>query len=203
MQIKSASFVTSSPNVAACPKGIYPEYAFIGRSNVGKSSLINMLTGRKNLARISTSPGKTRLINHFLIDESWYQADLPGYGYAKVSKKQREQFARMIKEYASFRPNLVCFFVLVDSRIPPQELDLDFIDWLGDSNLPFVILHTKTDKTNQKTRHTNKEALKEFLSETWEELPMIIDTSAVKGTGKEEILSFIGQTNDRLQPGKS
>ncbi len=199
MQIKSASFVTSSPNVAACPKGIYPEYAFIGRSNVGKSSLINMLTGRKNLARTSTSPGKTRLINHFLIDESWYLADLPGYGYAKVSKKQREQFARMIEEYASLRPNLVCFFVLVDSRIQPQELDLDFIDWLGDSNLPFVILHTKTDKTNQKTRHTNKEALKEFLSETWEELPMIIDTSAVKGTGKEEILAFIGQTNNRLQ----
>ncbi len=198
MQIKSAEFVSSSPNVGMCPKEPLPEYAFIGRSNVGKSSLINMLVGRKKLAKISSSPGKTRLINHFRINDSWFLADLPGYGYAKVSKKDRESFARMIEQYGQLRTNLVCFFVLVDARIPPQQLDLDFMDWLGDSRIPFVIIHTKSDKATQKERSKHLQMLKAELSKSWDELPLIIESSAVKGTGRDEILGFISQTNERL-----
>jgi len=198
MIIREAKFITSSQTVAQCPKGDLPEYAFIGRSNVGKSSLINMLVERKNLAKTSSTPGKTRLINHFLIDDSWYLCDLPGYGYAKVSKKQREAFAKMIEQYAIHRTNLVCFFVLIDSRIPPQELDLDFIDWLGDSQLPFVLLYTKCDKVSQKERFQTIEQMKEHLSESWDELPMIIETSAVKGTGRDKVMGFIRATNDKL-----
>jgi len=198
MIIREAKFITSSQTVAQCPKGDLPEYAFIGRSNVGKSSLINMLVERKNLAKTSSTPGKTRLINHFLIDDSWYLCDLPGYGYAKVSKKQREAFAKMIEQYAIHRTNLVCFFVLIDSRIPPQELDLDFIDWLGDSQLPFVLLYTKCDKVSQKERFQTIEQMKEHLSESWDELPMIIETSAVKGTGRDKVMGFIKATNDKL-----
>ncbi|MEX0987311.1 MAG: ribosome biogenesis GTP-binding protein YihA/YsxC [Bacteroidales bacterium] len=198
MQIKEAKFITSSQTIDQCPKGDLPEYAFIGRSNVGKSSLINMLTERKNLAKTSSTPGKTRLINHFLIDGSWYLCDLPGYGYAKVSKKQRETFAKMIEQYARLRDNLICFFVLIDARIPPQELDLDFIEWLGDSRLPFVLLYTKTDKVKQKERFQTIEAMKELLSESWEELPLIIETSATKATGREQILEFIIETNNKL-----
>jgi GTP-binding protein len=181
-----------------CPQEPIPEYAFIGRSNVGKSSLINMLVERKNLARTSSTPGKTRLINHFKINDRWFLADLPGYGYAKVSKKDRELFAGMIEQYASRRTNLVCFFVLIDSRIPPQQIDLDFIEWLGDSNLPFVIVLTKVDKINQKTKSKNLEMLKEELSQYWEELPLIFETSAAKGTGKEQVLGFIDDTNQKL-----
>lgn len=198
MKIKDAKFITSSQSVAQCPKGELPEYAFIGRSNVGKSSLINMLVDRKNLAKTSATPGKTRLINHFLIDDSWYLCDLPGYGYAKVSQKQREEFARMIEQYASLRQNLVCFFVLIDSRIPPQEIDLDFIEWLGDSQVPFALVYTKIDKVKQKEKNKNIGEMKDILLESWEELPMIIETSAVKGTGKEELLNFIGETNRRI-----
>ena len=198
MKITTAEFICSNTDVALCPQEAIPEYAFIGRSNVGKSSLINMLVERKNLARTSSTPGKTRLINHFKINESWFLADLPGYGYAKVSKKEREFFGKMIEQYASRRTNLVCFFVLIDSRIPPQQLDLDFIEWLGDSNLPFVILLTKVDKINQKEKSKNLGLLKEELLQEWEELPLIIETSAVKGTGKDEILDFISDTNARL-----
>jgi GTP-binding protein len=165
---------------------------------VGKSSLINMLVARKNLAKTSSTPGKTRLINHFLIDESWYLCDLPGYGYARVSKKQREAFAKMIEQYAQHRTNLVCFFVLIDSRIPPQEIDLDFIEWLGDSQLPFVLLYTKCDKVSQKERFQTIEKMKEHLSESWDELPLIIETSAVKGTGRNKVLEFIAATNHKL-----
>ncbi len=196
--ISEAKFITSSQTVAQCPKADLPEYAFIGRSNVGKSSLINMLVERKNLAKTSSTPGKTRLINHFLIDNSWYLCDLPGYGYAKVSKKQRDAFAKMIEEYATRRTNLVCFFVLIDSRIAPQELDLDFIEWLGDSGLPFVLVYTKIDKIKQKEKNKSIGAMKELLSESWEELPMIIETSAMKGTGRKELLEFIVETNARL-----
>jgi GTP-binding protein len=181
-----------------CPQEAIPEYAFIGRSNVGKSSLINMLVERKKLAKTSSTPGKTRLINHFKINENWFLADLPGYGYAKVSKKERVFFAKMIEQYASRRTNLVCFFVLIDARIPPQQLDLDFIEWLGDSNLPFVIVLTKVDKINQKVKSQNLSLLKEELSQNWEELPLIFETSAVKGTGKEEVMGFIEDTNKRL-----
>ena len=198
MQIRSATFVKSSQNLSQCPEGDRPEYAFIGRSNVGKSSLINMLVGRKNLAKTSSTPGKTRLINHFVINEAWYLADLPGYGYARVSKKDREKFSKMIREYAIHRENLVCFFVLVDSRIPRQGLDLDFIEWLGDNNLPFVIIYTKTDKINQRVKSKNLAELKRHLSKTWAELPLIIESSAAKGLGKEDILSFIEGTNLKL-----
>jgi len=199
VNITSAKFITSSQQVAQCPKEPFPEYAFIGRSNVGKSSLINMLTGRKNLAKTSATPGKTRLINHFLINEEWYLADLPGYGYAKVSRKEREAFASLIEGYAAGRTNLVCFFVLVDSRISPQEIDLSFMEWLADCGIPFVILRTKTDKLNQKERHLFRSELEEKLQEGWEELPLIIETSAEKGSGREELLNFIAETNSRLK----
>ncbi|MCK4881310.1 MAG: ribosome biogenesis GTP-binding protein YsxC, partial [Bacteroidales bacterium] len=144
-------------------------------------------------------PGKTRLINHFKINDQWYLADLPGYGYAKVSKKEREMFAKMIEQYATQRSNLVCFFVLVDARIPPQQLDLDFIEWLGDSNLPFVIVLTKVDKINQTGKSKNLELLKEELLKSWEELPLIFETSTVKGTGKEQVMDFIDDTNRQLK----
>lgn len=199
ISITSAEFISSSPSVALCPKEQLPEYAFIGRSNVGKSSLINMLVGRKKLARISSSPGKTRLINHFRINDQWFLADLPGYGYAKVSKKERASFARMIEEYGTLRTNLVCFFVLVDARIPPQQLDLDFMEWLGDSRLPFVIVLTKVDKVTQKEKSKNLKLLKESLKAGgWEELPLVLESSVVKKTGREEILEFISSTNEKV-----
>jgi GTP-binding protein len=198
MTVTTAEFISSSPSVAQCPKESLPEYAFIGRSNVGKSSLINMLVGRKKLAKISSTPGKTRLINHFRINGTWFLADMPGYGYAKVSKKERESFARMIEQYAQLRTNLVCFFVLVDARIPPQQIDLDFIAWLGDSRIPFAIVLTKTDKVSQKEKSVHLKQLKEELSESWDELPLIFESSAVKGTGREDILGFINDTNARL-----
>ena len=198
MNITKAEFISSSPNVDMCPKDSIPEYAFIGRSNVGKSSLINMLVERKKLAKTSSTPGKTRLINHFKINDQWFLADLPGYGYAKVSKKDRDSFARMIEQYATHRSNLVCFFVLVDARHKPQQLDLDFIEWLGDSNLPFVIVLTKVDKVSQKEKSANLKLLKEKLSQAWDELPLIFESSAVKAKGKSEILEFISETNRKL-----
>jgi GTP-binding protein len=199
MKITSAEFVISSTSVAQCPQEPLPEYAFIGRSNVGKSSLINMLVERKKLAKTSTTPGKTRLINHFRINDQWFLADLPGYGYAKVSKKERESFARMIEQYGTRRSNLVCFFVLVDARIPPQQLDLDFMEWLGDSQIPFVIVFTKVDKVPQKDKSKHLQLLKKALKEGgWEELPLIFESSATKKTGREEIIGFIEKTNAKL-----
>ena len=201
MKITKAEFICSNTKVDLCPQEQIPEYAFIGRSNVGKSSLINMLVERKKLAKTSSTPGKTRLINHFKINDQWFLADLPGYGYAKVSKKEREFFARMIEQYATKRTNLVCFFVLIDARIPPQQIDLDFIEWLGDSNLPFVIVLTKVDKINQTGKSRNLGLLKEELLQSWDELPLIFETSAVKGSGKEEVLVFIDDTNRKLVSG--
>lgn len=198
MKITSAEFIISSPDVSQCPKESIPEYAFIGRSNVGKSSLINMLTERKKLAKTSVTPGKTRLINHFRINNKWFLADLPGYGYARVSKKDRALFSRMIEQYATRRENLVCFFVLVDARHPPQKLDLEFIEWLGNNNLSFVIVLTKTDKVTQKEKSKNLGLLKDKLSETWEELPLVFESSAVKKTGRKEIMGFIRDTNAKL-----
>jgi GTP-binding protein len=198
MQITTAEFIISNTRVDLCPKEAIPEYAFIGRSNVGKSSLINMLVDRKKLAKTSSTPGKTRLINHFKINKQWFLCDLPGYGYAKVSKKDRDSFAKMIEKYATLRSNLVCFFVLVDARLPPQQLDLDFIEWLGDNKLPFVIVLTKVDKINQREKSKNLELLKAELSKSWEELPRIFETSAIKGTGRDQVLDFIDQTNARL-----
>ncbi len=198
MKITKAEFICSNTRVDLCPQEAIPEYAFIGRSNVGKSSLINMLVERKKLAKTSSTPGKTRLINHFKINDQWFLCDLPGYGYAKVSKKERESFAKMIEKYATQRTNLVCFFVLVDARIPPQQLDLDFIEWLGDSNLPFVIVFTKVDKINQTGKSKNLEMLKKELLKSWDELPLIFETSATKGTGKEQVMEFIEDTNKKL-----
>ena len=200
MKITKAEFITSSSEVSQCPPEQIPEYAFIGRSNVGKSSLINMLVDRKKLAKTSSTPGKTRLINHFKINDQWFLCDLPGYGYAKVSKKERDSFAKMIEKYATQRTNLVCFFVLIDARIPPQQLDLDFIEWLGDSQLPFVIALTKVDKINQTGKSKNLGLLKEELLKSWDELPLIFETSAVKGTGKDEVMRFIDDTNKKLVP---
>ena len=198
MKITSAEFICSNTRVDLCPKEQIPEYAFIGRSNVGKSSLINMLVERKKLAKTSSTPGKTRLINHFKINNEWFLADLPGYGYAKVSKKEREMFGKMIEKYATQRSNLVCFFVLIDARHPPQQIDLDFIEWLGDSELPFVIALTKVDKINQTGKSKNLGLLKIKLSEMWEELPLIFETSAEKGTGKKQVMDFIDDTNKKL-----
>jgi GTP-binding protein len=198
MKITKAEFICSNTRVDLCPQEAIPEYAFIGRSNVGKSTLINMLVERKKLAKTSSTPGKTRLINHFKINDQWFLCDLPGYGYAKVSKKERDSFALMIEKYATQRTNLVCFFVLIDARIPPQQIDLDFIEWLGDSNLPFVIVFTKVDKINQTGKSKNLALLKLELSKTWEEMPLIFETSAIKGTGKEQVMAFIDETNKKL-----
>ena len=198
MKITKAEFICSNTRVDLCPQESIPEYAFIGRSNVGKSTLINMLVERKKLAKTSSTPGKTRLINHFKINDAWFLCDLPGYGYAKVSKKERESFGKMIERYATQRSNLVCFFVLVDARIPPQQIDLDFIEWLGDSELPFVIVLTKVDKINQTGKSRNLDLLKLALSKTWDELPMIFETSAIKGTGKNQLMEFIDDTNRKI-----
>jgi len=198
MKITKAEFICSNTRVDMCPQESIPEYAFIGRSNVGKSSLINMLVERKKLAKTSSTPGKTRLINHFKINNEWFLCDLPGYGYAKVSKKERETFSKMIERYALERTNLVCFLVLVDARHKPQEIDMDFIEWLGDSQLPFVIVLTKVDKINQLGKSLNLGLLKKELSQSWEELPLIFESSAEKGIGREEILQFIDDTNQKL-----
>ncbi len=198
MKITHAEFICSNTRVDLCPQESIPEYAFIGRSNVGKSSLINMLVERKKLAKTSSTPGKTRLINHFKINNEWFLCDLPGYGYARVSKKERSTFPKMIQHYAFERTNLVCFFVLVDARHEPQQIDLEFIEWLGDNQLPFVIVLTKADKINQAGISKNLGLLKEKLSQSWDELPLILETSAEKGTGRDQLLSFIDDTNRQL-----
>ncbi len=195
MVIRSARFVKSSPNFTICPSPDLPEYAFIGRSNVGKSSLINMITGLKTLAKVSGSPGKTQLINHFEINESWYLVDLPGYGYAKVSKEKREVFSEMITKYILNRENLHCLFVLIDSRIEPQSIDLTFINWLGSNQIPFSLIFTKTDKISSSTINSTITKYKKQLYETWEELPRFFTCSAVTRTGREDILKCIEEIN--------
>ncbi|HOP04931.1 MAG TPA: ribosome biogenesis GTP-binding protein YihA/YsxC [Tenuifilaceae bacterium] len=195
MVIRSAKFVKSSPKVELCPPANLPEYAFIGRSNVGKSSLINMITGLKALAKVSGTPGKTQLINHFEINESWYLVDLPGYGYAKVSKDKREVFSSMITKYIMNRDNLNNLFILIDSRLEPQAIDLTFINWLGSNQIPFSLIFTKTDKLSSNTLNSSIARYKKELMKTWEELPHIFTCSAVTRTGREEILSFIEEVN--------
>ncbi|MEZ4774335.1 MAG: ribosome biogenesis GTP-binding protein YihA/YsxC [Bacteroidia bacterium] len=195
MIIHSATFVKSSANIGQFPPNNYPEYGFVGRSNVGKSSLINSLCERKNLAKTSSTPGKTQLINHFLINEAWYLADLPGYGYARVSKDKREGFSKLITDYVTKRNNMLNLFVLVDSRIPPQAIDMEFMEYLGVKGVPFTILLTKTDKPTQKEFSQNFKALKNELLTSWEELPPMIQTSALSGKGRSEILQFIHETN--------
>jgi GTP-binding protein len=195
MIIKTAKFVASNSDVKKCPPPLKPEYAFIGRSNVGKSSLINMLADNKHLAMTSSTPGKTQLINHYIINDSWYLVDLPGFGYAKVSKKLKEQFSTIITNYLKNRANLMCVFVLIDSRLEPQQIDLDFLFWLGTNHIPFVLAFTKADKITQKEVAKNVEIFKEKLLEEWEELPQIFVTSSEKKLGRKQILNWIHQTN--------
>ncbi|MBN1989992.1 MAG: YihA family ribosome biogenesis GTP-binding protein [Bacteroidales bacterium] len=197
MQIRSAKFVKSSPSVKLCPDPKLPEYAFIGRSNVGKSSLINMLVGDGTLAKVSGRPGKTQLINHFIVNGNWYLVDLPGYGYAKVSKSLRSGFSQIIKGYVLERENLYCLFVLIDSRLEPQKNDLEFLEWLGQNQVPFAIVFTKVDKLGKIQLDENIRVYKERLLEGWEELPSIFLSSAVKRDGREDIMGFIDEVNSK------
>jgi GTP-binding protein len=198
MEIKTAEFTLSAPMVSMCPQDTKPEYAFIGRSNVGKSSLINMLTNHKKLAKTSQTPGKTLLINHFIINKEWYLVDLPGYGYAKRSKKEVDKLDQMIRGYILQREQLVNVFVLVDVRLEPQKIDLEFIEWLGLSSVPFAIVFTKADKLTPNKARQAVEAYKKTLLETWEELPPIFLTSAEKKEGRDEVLDYIEQINSQL-----
>lgn len=191
MKIKSAEFSISNSRADRCPDGNMPEFAFIGRSNVGKSSLINMLTGRKGLAMTSSTPGKTMLINHFIINGEWYLVDLPGYGYAKRSKRDTEALGRMIRYYVTERSQLTCLFVLIDSRHTPQKIDLDFITMLGEEGVPFGIIFTKADKSSGSKVAQNVKAFRQKLLETWEEMPPYFITSSENGKGREEVLEYI------------
>lgn len=195
MKINQAEFITSSTKIEQCPQPDKAEYAFIGRSNVGKSSLINMLTGRRKLVKVSGSPGKTITINHFLINENWYLVDLPGYGFAKRSKSERTKWEKMIRSYILKRTNLLNVFLLVDARHEPQKLDIDFMEWLGASQIPFVIVFTKEDKLKKMQLENNLQAYKKRLRQNWEELPGLFVASSKSGLGKEEILNFIDETN--------
>ena len=199
MKIESATFVISNTDVKNCPSGTKPEYAFIGRSNVGKSSLINMLTGKNGLAMTSATPGKTMLINHFLINNNWYIVDLPGYGYAKRGQKGKEQIKRIIESYILQREQMTCLFVLIDSRHEPQNVDLEFIEWLGENGVPFAIVFTKADKL--KSERQAKENVQRYLNELkkqWEELPPHFITSSEKRIGRDELLGYIEQINNEL-----
>ena len=198
MVITSAEFIISNSRVEKCPTTGLPEYAFIGRSNVGKSSLINMLTGRKGLAMTSQKPGKTQLINHFLINRDWYLVDLPGYGYARLSRDGRDGLRRMIEDYILERTELVCLFVLLDSRLEPQRIDLEFIEWLGEGRIPFALVFTKADKLSRGKLAANIAAYKERLLQQWEELPPLFITSAEARLGRDELLSYIDGINKSL-----
>jgi GTP-binding protein len=195
MEIKSAEFVISNAKASACPKGDLPEYAFVGRSNVGKSSLINMLTNRKNLAKTSSTPGKTLLINHFLINENWYVVDLPGYGFAKRSKKEQDGLTSLINDYILDRKQMQNLFLLIDSRLKPQPIDLKFIEFLGENNIPFALVFTKSDKLGPGKARDNVNSYLKNLGEQWEELPPHFTTSAEKSMGRKEILDYIEQIN--------
>jgi len=195
VNIVSAEFIQSNVSYDKCPEPNMPEYAFVGRSNVGKSSLINMLLERKQIAKTSQTPGKTQLINHFLINGNWYLVDLPGYGFAKISKSKRSDFSKIIKDYSEYRKNLVCLFVLVDSRHKPQKNDLLFIEWLGEKQIPFSIVFTKTDKLAKLTREKNIEEYKKVLLTDWETLPGIFITSSETSLGREDILNYIEKLN--------
>ena len=195
MEIKSAEFVISNTNVKKCPEGNKPEYAFIGRSNVGKSSLINMLTAKKGLAMTSQKPGKTMLINHFIINDEWYLVDLPGYGFAQRGKEGRENIRKIIESYILMREQLTCLFVLLDCRHSPQKIDLEFMEWLCENGVPFAIIFTKTDKISKGRLAENTEVYKKKLLETWEELPPILFSSSEKKEGRDDILDFIDNIN--------
>lgn len=201
MEIKEAKFVISNTDVRKCPDDGKPEYAFIGRSNVGKSSLINMLTGKKGLAMTSSTPGKTLLINHFLINDAWYLVDLPGYGYAQRGKAGRENIRKIIENYILEREALTNLFVLLDCRHEPQQIDLEFMEWLGENGIPFSIIFTKTDKISHSRLQENLRVYKEKLGESWEELPPVFLSSSEKKQGKEEILAYIDGINKQVEAG--
>ena len=198
MKINSSEFVISNTDVNKCPQDGFPEYAFIGRSNVGKSSLINMLTGHKGLAMTSSTPGKTLLINHFIIDKKWYLVDLPGYGYAKRNQKTQGKISDIIRNYILGREQLTSLFVLIDSRLSPQKIDMEFITWLGENGVPFGIIFTKVDKLSKAKVNENVETVLNVLRESWEDLPPYFLSSSENGTGKEEILNYIDQVNKSL-----
>ena len=198
MLIKSAEFVVSNSDVAKCPKDRLPEYAFIGRSNVGKSSLINMLMQRKSLAKTSGRPGKTQLINHFLINKNWYLVDLPGYGYARVSKSSKKVFQKFITKYFEKREQMILAFVLVDCRLEPQPIDLEFMQWMGESQVPFSIIFTKADKLKPNALKRNIESYEQKMLEVWEEMPQYFITSASNSEGRDELLGFLGKLNSQV-----
>jgi GTP-binding protein len=198
MEIKTAQFITSNTDVRKCPQGTLPEYAFIGRSNVGKSSLINMITNHKGLALTSQKPGKTQLINHFIINSEWYLVDLPGYGYAQRGKTGRENIKRIIENYILGREQLTSLFVLIDCRHKPQKIDLEFMEWLGENGVPFSIIFTKIDKISKGRLNENMEIYKSIMYETWDELPPMLTSSAEMRGGKEEILDYIHKINKSL-----
>lgn len=202
MDIKKAAFVISNTDYRKCPDTGLPEYAFIGRSNVGKSSLINMLTNNKGLAKTSVRPGKTQLINHFIINDEWYLVDLPGYGYARTSKTSREKWQKMITDYMLKREALINVFVLVDSRIPPQKIDLEFINFLGENGIPMSIIFTKIDKQKQREISATVNQYKKTLSEIWEELPEMFLTSSVSRFGREHVLDRIEEINTFIKQNK-
>lgn len=193
--IKQARFLISNTDVKKCPPPDKPEYAFIGRSNVGKSSLINMLVGQKNLAKVSARPGKTQLINHFVIDEAWYLVDLPGYGYAKTANTVKNKFQKLISEYILKRENLYCLFVLIDIRHEPQKIDLEFLSWLGENQIPFALIFTKADKLGKISAQKNIADYNLELKKYWEELPPFLVSSSLEGIGRDEIIDFIEQVN--------
>lgn len=199
MKIKSAEFVISNSEVSKCPDSPLPEYAFIGRSNVGKSSLINMLTGRKSLAKTSGTPGKTQLINHFLINNEWHLVDLPGYGYARVSKNVKKTFQKFITAYFEKRVQMLCAFVLIDSRHEAQPIDMEFMQYLGEQGIPFCIIFTKADKLKPRAVERNVESYKVKMLEGWEEMPKYFVTSAQDGLGREEVLEYIASLNEQFQ----
>lgn len=198
MIIKSAAYLCSNGVVAKCPPANMHEYAFTGRSNVGKSSLINMLTNRKELALISGKPGKTKTVNHFLINENWYLVDLPGYGFAKVSKQEKERFDNLLEDYVQNRTNLISLFILIDSRHAPQKIDLEFLEWLGSNGIPFAIMFTKIDKLSSSELNKNLTHYKKELLKAWNDLPPIFITSAHTGAGKTEVLNYIEQMNQEI-----
>ena len=199
MKIKSAEFIISNTDVANCPKELFPEYAFIGRSNVGKSSLINMLVNQKNLAKTSGKPGKTQLINHFKINNAWFLVDLPGYGYAQISKSKRKTFQEFIKAYFLERKQLVCTFVLIDSRLEPQKIDLEFMQFLGENNIAFCIVFTKSDKLKTTKLNNNIAIYDETMTQSlWESMPTYYVTSAIAKAGKEELMNYIETLNQEV-----
>jgi len=199
MEIKSAEFVISNTDYKKCPESQLPEYAFIGRSNVGKSSLINMLCNRKDLAMTSSKPGKTLLINHFLINNNWHLVDLPGYGYATAGKNTRERLKDIIESYILYREQLTCLFLLIDCRLEPQKIDMEFMEWLGENGIPFSIVFTKLDKLSHVKAVESIRVYKDKLAEVWEELPPIFETSSEKRIGRDELLGYIEEINKSLK----